>query len=158
VEYRLARADELTALAVLRWQDTAESTTPAQSCDDFIPVFLDWVNEVKATHTPFVAVDDVPIGMAWLARVARTPLPGGVRRVGGDVQTVYIRPEHRNRGIGAELVRTLLRHAWDQGMTTMTVSSSTRAVPLYQRLGFTGLPPHLRMEAQTYSAKPLSTA
>jgi GNAT superfamily N-acetyltransferase len=158
VEYRIATTEELPQLAALRWEDCAESGPPPQSRDAFMPVFLQWVDDVKGTHTPFVAVDDAPIGMAWLARVARTPVPGAAPRLGGDLQTVFVLPAYRNNGVGAALVRTLLEHAWAQGMTTMTVSSSTRAVPLYQRLGFTGTPPHMRMDAASYSASPLSTA
>lgn len=53
-------------------------------------------------------------------------------------------PEHRNRGIGAGLVNTILRHAWDLGLGSVTVSSSSGAVSLYQRVGFTDVPPYLR--------------
>lgn len=136
MEYRIAREDELAALAVFCWQMHAENVVPTQTCDEFVPHFLEWVRSVASTHTPFVAVADEPVGMAWLARLPRTPRPGPVTRLDGDLQTVYVQPQHRNQGVGEALVRAVLHHAWDQCIDSVTVSSGTRAVPLYQRVGF----------------------
>ncbi|MDX6197181.1 MAG: hypothetical protein QOJ79_332 [Actinomycetota bacterium] len=131
-------------LAALTFQFAAENEVVRQSEAEFIPYFLTWVSSVESTNIPFIAVDDGLMGMAWLALVARTPRPGPVDRFDGDLQTVYVVPEHRNRGVGAGLVNAVLRQAWDRGLGSVTVSSSTRAVSLYQRLGFTGIPPYLR--------------
>ena len=124
----------------------AEREEAQQSCEDFVPYFVEWCVSVERTHTPFVAVDgESVVGMAWLARLPRSPRPGPTYRFDGDLQTVFVVPEHRNGGVGAGLVDTVLRHAWAQGIAAVSVSSSTRAVSLYQRCGFTGLPPHLRI-------------
>jgi GNAT superfamily N-acetyltransferase len=144
VEYRQATAAEVPLLAAFTWQMTAENEVVAQSQEGFAPHFLEWVDRVGATHVPLVADDGALVGMAWLALVARTPRPGPVQRFDGDLQTVYVLPEHRNRGVGAGLVKTILGHAWQLGLGSVTVSSSSRAVSLYERLGFTGVPPHLR--------------
>ena len=142
--YRQATADEIPQLADFTWQMTAENEAVPQSAEEFRPTFLEWAERVRPTHMPFVADDDGLIGMAWLALVARTPRPGPVQRFDGDLQTVYVLPEHRNRGVGEGLVRTLLAHAWERGLGSVTVSSGRRAVSLYQRVGFTGPPPYLR--------------
>jgi GNAT superfamily N-acetyltransferase len=144
VEYRQATPDELPVLAGFTWQMVAENGPVAQPEEDFAQHFLEWARTVRSTHFPFVAADDGLVGMAWLVFVARTPRPGPVTRFDGDLQTVYVVPEHRNRGIGAALVNTLLRHAWERGLGSVTVSSGRRAVSLYQRIGFNGEPPYLR--------------
>lgn len=144
MDYRPATADELPLLGAFTWQMTAEDQPVTQPLESYVQHFLQWARRVAPTHSPFVAADDAVVGMAWLALVARTPRPGPVDRYDGDLQTVYVLPEHRNRGIGAGLVTTILRHAWDRGLGSVTVSSGRRAVPLYQRVGFTGEPPYLR--------------
>lgn len=133
-------------LAELTWQFADEFGRAAQSREDFRWPFLEWAHSVETTHTPFVAVDADAglVGTAWLALVARTPRPGPTYRFDGDLQTVYVVPEHRNGGVGAELVRLVLEYAWERGLGSVTVSSSERAVSLYQRAGFTGVPPYLR--------------
>jgi GNAT superfamily N-acetyltransferase len=145
VEYRQATAAEVPLLAAFTWQMTAENEAVVQLQEGFALHFLEWVDRVRATHIPFVADDGALVGMAWLALVARTPRPGPVQRFDGDLQTVYVLPEHRNRGVGEGLVKTVLRHAWERGLGSVTVSSSRRAVSLYQRIGFAGEPPYLRV-------------
>lgn len=130
---------------MLRWQDTTERETPTQSFDDFNREFLVWMAEVAATHIAFVACDHAPIGVAWLAAVRRAPQPGKSKRVNGDLQSVFVIPERRNQGVGEQLVRTVLAAAWSEDMDAVTVSSGRRAVPLYQRIGFEGTPPHMRI-------------
>ncbi len=74
--------------------------------------------------------------MAWLALAARVPRPGRTGRLCGDVQSVYVVPEHRSAGVGVALVRALLQHAEALGLEHVTVHSSKRAVPVYERAGF----------------------
>ncbi|MDT7539940.1 MAG: hypothetical protein QOI82_3525 [Actinomycetota bacterium] len=144
MEYRQATEAEIPVLADFTWRMTAENEAVPQSAEEFAPHFLEWADRVRVTHIPFVADEDGLVGMAWLALVPRTPRPGPVQRFDGDLQTVYVLPEHRNRYVGESLVKAVLRHAWELGLGSVTVSSSRRAVTLYQRIGFTGVPPYLR--------------
>lgn len=75
--------------------------------------------------------------MAWLALVPRVPRPGRIGRLSADVQSVFVVPAHRGRGIGAALVEAVTQHALQLGAAHVTVHSSEGAVPLYERLGFT---------------------
>lgn len=149
VDYRVATVEDGPALAALRWRSEVESGPVAESCEAFVPEFLTWMRGDGAGHTPFVAVtvDDGLIGMAWLARVPRPASPAALHRVNGDLQTVYVVPEHRGAGVGEAVVRTLLQHAWDQGMGSVTVTSGRRAMPLYRRIGFAGQARDLRLAA-----------
>ena len=96
-----------------------------------------WMRDNAATHTALVAVDgDRVVGMAWLARLARLPNPGQARRDHGDLQTVYVLPEYRDRGVGSALVAAVVNEARRRGMHFLTVRSGTRSQIVYQRLGF----------------------
>ena len=148
MEFRPASADDVRAIALLRWDATAEDGPVAQPRDDFAAAFVEWAHEVAATHTAFVAVDGgTVIGSAWLARIPRAPDPGMERRAHGDLQTVFVVPARRSAGVGAALIRQVLAHGWEQGLAAVTVASNERAAPLYRRLGFTGDPMDLRVAA-----------
>lgn len=76
------------------------------------------------------------IGVAWLVIFERVPTPDEKRRLSGDIQSVYVEPGHRGRGIGQHLVRVVCSIADERGIPRLTVHSSRRAVPIYERVGF----------------------
>lgn len=76
------------------------------------------------------------VGMAWLALVPRVPRPGTTARLSADIQSVFVLPEQRGKGVGQELVHAATEHVRRQGAARVTVHSSSRAVPVYERLGF----------------------
>lgn len=101
-----------------------------------------WWAEHERSHIPFVARtsgSDV-VGMAWLAVVPRVPRPGRLARLSADIQSVFVLPAERGKGIGAALVRAVTDHALRLGAEHVTVHSSEGAVTLYERLGFTPSP------------------
>ncbi len=103
----------------------------------FLEQFVSWVSDHLSTHLPFVAeVDDDVVGMAWLMVAERVPSPERRYRQCGDVQSVYVIPELRDRGIGAALLRAALAEAARLELEHVTVHSSDQAVSLYQRVGF----------------------
>ncbi len=101
-----------------------------------------WWEAQAPRHVAFLAVsaDDQAVGMAWLAITARVPRPGRLDRLCGDVQSVYVVPEHRGRGIGSDLLGSVLEHARTLRLEHVTVHSNARAVGLYQRAGFAASP------------------
>jgi GNAT superfamily N-acetyltransferase len=152
VEFRIASADDVRAIALLRWDATAEDGPAVQTRDDFATAFVEWAEAVKTTHTAFVAVDDgAVVGSAWLAQIPRAPDPGMKRRTNGDLQTVFVVPDRRNAGVGAALIRQVLAHGWRHGMSAVTVAANERAATFYLRLGFTGDPLDLRIAAPAQS-------
>ncbi|GAA1197207.1 Acetyltransferase (GNAT) domain-containing protein [Prauserella alba] len=58
--------------------------------------------------------------------------------VGSDtsVQWVVTHPDHRRRGLSAQLLQVLLAQARERGQRTATLQSSPAGFSLYQRLGF----------------------
>jgi len=63
----------------------------------------------------------------------------------GEVKRMYIRNSVRRNGIGHLLAATIIDHAWENGYTELKLDSLERlkgAVSLYERLGFTRIPPY----------------
>jgi len=102
-----------------------------------LPAYSDWVAAHAETHLPFVAeVDGSVVGAAWLLIAERVPSNDSPDRRYGDVQSVEVREEYRNRGIGGALIAAILAEAGARDLLHVTVHSSRRAVDFYQRAGF----------------------
>lgn len=138
---RRATATDAPALARLNWrwrvEERGEAAATAVDRATFLDFFASWMADHVATHLPFVAEADGRLaGMAWLMLAERVPSPIRPDRRTGDVQSVYVIPELRGRGIGAALLDALLHEALDRELEHVTVHSGTRAAPLYLRSGF----------------------
>lgn len=138
LEIRRADRADLPALARLVWLNAAPEEQAAQTIESFRIDLEAWWSTHEQSHRAFIAVDDggVPVGMAWVALLPRVPRPGVLDRSTGDIQSVFVVPEHRGRGIGSALVRAATEEAVRHGARRVTVHSGRRAVPAYERLGF----------------------
>jgi GNAT superfamily N-acetyltransferase len=104
---------------------------------DELAAFAGWMTAHADTHLPFVAeVDGSVVGSAWLHVAERVPGHESQNRWYGDVQSVMVREEHRNHGIGAALMAAILAEARHRGLEHVTVHSGRRAVDFYLRNGF----------------------
>lgn len=137
---KIASPAEVVQVGGLRWDSLRENNgEPDQPREVFAHRFAGWAVAHAGSHTCFVAVcgaDAAVVGMAWLAVVPRVPSARAFDRASGDLQCVYVVPELRSAGIGAELVRAVLRRAAEIGLERVTVHSSVGAVRLYERAGF----------------------
>lgn len=142
----LAGRQHLAELASLLWHHASPDEQGEQSLEGFTTDLAAWWVRHEDSHHAFVArVDGQAIGMAWLALLARTPRPGNALRCSADIQSVYVLPQHRGRGVGAQLVNAASEHAFRAQATRVTVQSGRRAVPLYERLGFASSPRLLQL-------------
>jgi len=150
IEVRPARADEFEAVAALRWRWVAgRYGLPDDGRDVFVREFAVWARENTATHRCLVVVSDGQVvGMGFLAITPRVPSPRAFTRASGDVQCVYVMPEARDGGLGGRLMDAILVLARELGLERVTVHSSERAVPAYERRGFAASPCLLQAETQ----------
>jgi GNAT superfamily N-acetyltransferase len=141
-EIRLARSEEFTAVAGLRWQWEVEvGESPSVPRETFEKEFAAWARLHTESHRCIVVRrDEIVIGMAWLAVVPRVPTPESMVRATGDLQSVYLVPDARDDGLGGRLVAAVLDEARALGLPKVTVQSSSRAVPVYCRNGFESSP------------------
>lgn len=134
------RTDEsnLTDLAALRYQwRTTELGERGLSPEEFDENLREWYESHRETHLGYLAtLDDCPVGCAWLAIVDRIPSPGRSIRRAGVIQSVYVQPVWRDRGVGSDLVGTLSSEARSMGLDYLIVHPSERSFPFYRRLGF----------------------
>jgi GNAT superfamily N-acetyltransferase len=137
-QFRQAGLPDAEALASLRWEWRSERYPDApETFDQFRNAFVNWWAANVSTHLAYVLVDaDEIVGMAWLALLARVPDPGKHDRKHADLQSVYVRAEYRNRGLGTELIRYAIDQARALGCDKVSVHSGNRAQPLYVRAGF----------------------
>jgi GNAT superfamily N-acetyltransferase len=135
---REAKDDEFEALAALRWRwvrESSEEALPDQAV--YVAAAAAWAREHRGSHVPFAAVDgDRVVGMAWLAIQSRVPSPRALERASGDLQSCYVVPDARGRGIGTRLADAVLARARELGLEHVTVHASPRSVPVYERAGF----------------------
>ena len=138
MDVSLAGPSHVADLARLLWANASPHEREQQPVESFATDLRAWWAEHARSHHAFVARDGSSpvIGMAWMALVPRVPRPGTTTRRSADIQSVFVLPDHRGRGVGAALVRAATHHAFHLGAEHVTVHSSTRAVPLYERLGF----------------------
>ncbi|MFC7622067.1 GNAT family N-acetyltransferase [Microlunatus sp. GCM10028923] len=140
---RISEADsgDVAGLARLLWVN-AHGEEPTRPPDTFAGELARWWADRPGSHLAYVARLDPPelVGMAWVALVPRVPRPGNLGRMSADIQTVFVLPEHRGRGIGSALVDAAAEHAIRLGALHVTVHSGHRAVPVYERLGFASSP------------------
>jgi GNAT superfamily N-acetyltransferase len=68
--------------------------------------------------------------------VPPVPSPRALDRHAGDIQSVYVMPELRANGVGAQLIGAVIRYARETELTYLTVHSADTAVDFYLKLGF----------------------
>lgn len=139
IEIRLARIDDLPALAALQWQWRVEEWCQGPKLDReaFSAAFVKWVELRRDSHIAFVALKErQAVGMAWIATVERTPTPSAMTRKYGHLQSVYVVPEERDRGVGSALLERVKEEAQRLGLDYLLVHPSARSVSFYRRGGF----------------------
>jgi putative acetyltransferase len=82
--------------------------------------------------TVLVAVDTAD-AVAGFASVALTPT-GKLKR--GEVDQLFVGPEHGGRGVARLLLEAIQAAATEAGVTELTTHASWRAAPVFERLGF----------------------
>lgn len=137
VTVRLGSEVDAPALAGLRWKRAIQDHGhQLDDLDEFVAALRDWMRDHPG-HRAFVAESaGEVVGMAWLAILDRVPTATDYSRRGGDVQSVFVVPELRDRGVGALLMAAVLDEARRLGLEHVTVHSSPRAVVFYERNGW----------------------
>jgi GNAT superfamily N-acetyltransferase len=140
VTVRRGTAVDAPALARLRWRwRTEERGEAGLDREAFVDYCTGWIVDHLATHVPFaVEADRRLAGMAFLAMTERVPGPGHMDRRTGDIQSVYVVPELRDRGVGAQLLAAVCQYAADRELVFVTVHSANDAIRFYRRWGFDG--------------------
>lgn len=136
VTVRQAGPGDLGAIATLRalWDDAADHPDELEGFSDR---FAQWLATEGDRRTIWLAaIDTEDVGMASLFEYRRMPRPGRLDSRWGYVGNMFVRPEHRNRGIGSALLAAITAAADARGYVRLVLSPTARAIPLYHRAGF----------------------
>ena len=135
---RIAGVADAPALAALRRAWTAEQYGEADD-EGFEARFLDWFERESARRVTWVAeVPGAVVGMVNLAAFDRMPGPGWDASFWGYLSNAFVLAPCRGQGIGSLLLRALLGYADEHGYVRVVLHPSERAIPLYERFGFSG--------------------
>jgi L-amino acid N-acyltransferase YncA len=138
VTFARAGEGDLAQLAALRYRwRVEEAGERGEGEGRFEAQFREWFGAHRATHAGYLAaLDGEAIGCAWLCTIDRVPGPEKFVRRAGILQSVYVVPTQRHRGVGEGLLRRMIDDAKQGGLDYLMVHPSAASFGFYRRLGF----------------------
>ena len=140
---REATIEDADELARLRWEFRIEAGTPAtRDYDGFLGEFRSFATEALADAAPWrawVAEDEGRlVGCTWLQLVHKVPHPSRTlaERPVAYVTNMYVDADHRNLGLGRELLDRAIEFARGREVDGVVLWPSERSRPFYERAGF----------------------
>jgi GNAT superfamily N-acetyltransferase len=140
---RLASDHDREAIARLRRAWTEENAGEPVADDTFEARFAAWFqreSKQRLTWLAFADGFDGPVGMLNMLVFERMPFPlsPATERPTrwGYVANSFVLAEHRNAGLGRELMDACTSHADGQDFARIVLSPTERSVPFYARAGF----------------------
>jgi GNAT superfamily N-acetyltransferase len=95
------------------------------------------VRNTGARRTKWLAeLEREPVGMASMFEYRRMPRADRPDSRWGYVSNMFVREEHRKRGIGSALLGAIIATADERGYARVVLSPSRRSIPFYRRAGF----------------------
>ncbi|MDB5069253.1 MAG: GCN5-related N-acetyltransferase [Candidatus Eremiobacteraeota bacterium] len=137
---RRATPDDAALLAEHRarvWREVGD--WDAESMAAQVPVWTAWIHDAVAdgAYVSFVAEENgEAIASGSLLVHAALPRPGWPSDREGRVQSVYVVPHARRRGIARALMAEVMDYARAAMLIRLTLHPSDDARPLYTALGF----------------------
>jgi GNAT superfamily N-acetyltransferase len=139
-QVRRATTDDVSPLAMLRYEFRSRRKTPIESAAEFVPRCAEWMRSRVADESRWrvwVLMDrGTIVGNIWLQIVEKLPNPNVERERHGYVTNFFVRPEYRNTGAGSRLLDALLGECRGLEIDSVFLWPSDRSRPLYERHGF----------------------
>jgi GNAT superfamily N-acetyltransferase len=149
---RTATPADIGELARLRWQLYSEQEPHDERFETYLGRFTAFAVDALSRDDWRVWVADAdgrPVAAMWLQTVPRVPAPGrGDPRPIGYLTNAYVEPDHRSRGLGSQMLQTVVAHCEAAGFVLVMAWPANDAYGFYERNGFTRPPDPLvrRME------------
>jgi GNAT superfamily N-acetyltransferase len=136
----LATLADVAALARLRFALYEEQEgTIAEPSVDYADRFERFATRALGSDDwrAWVArLGDELVAAMWLYTVHRVPVPGARAGPIGYLTNVYVVPEHRDAGLGAEMLDRVTGWCREEGFSAVIVWPTERSRPFYARGGF----------------------
>jgi ribosomal protein S18 acetylase RimI-like enzyme len=137
IDYRiraLTANDESILWTMLMYAAHESSVENVQSHPDLLRYVKDWG---KASDLGFVAIDEKPLGAAWLRLFPSDDRGFGYLGEGIPELAIAVLPDYRNRGIGTKLLMQIIAVAGEIfPAISLSVRAHSQAITLYERVGF----------------------
>ncbi len=137
---RLAQLGDIDALVRMRADFTFEHFEPAFATnpgyEEECRVFLEDAIAGERWQIWVAELDGAVVSHAFVALVDKVPRPIYTSRRIAYLTNVYTLPEHRNRGIGAAVLRRAQEAARDADVELIIVWPSEESIDFYERAGF----------------------
>jgi GNAT superfamily N-acetyltransferase len=140
VTLRRATAADAQLLAEHRahgWEEVGDWSAEAMA--EQTPVWADFTRRALSdgTYVAYIAEEDgVAVGSGAILVQLALPRPGFDSERAGRVQSVYVVPAARRRGIARRVMDALLAAARDMRLIFLTLHPSDEARALYLSMGF----------------------
>jgi GNAT superfamily N-acetyltransferase len=135
----LASMDDVSDLARLRWELYVEQEGAREELGAYTDRFVGFALQALGSDRwrAWVARGTSgPVAAMWLQTVHRVPVPGKQAGPIGYLTNVYVRPEHRDRGLGTRMLERVLAWCREQGYSCVITWPAARSRPFYRRGGF----------------------
>jgi GNAT superfamily N-acetyltransferase len=141
MEFRLGTEGDVTELAHLRWDFRMEGgdELPAVSKEEFITACETFLKQGldSGSRAYWVAVDNSEIvSHIFVQKVDMVPRPCKIHDQFGCITNNYTKPQHRNKGIGSQLMQRVKQWAQEHDLELLIVWPSEQAVRFYEQAGF----------------------
>lgn len=125
-------------MAALRCSYAEEQKGLSAASDaHFSARFTEWYRNTAAISRWQVAdTGQALVGLVHMFTHFRMPMPTYDPGGWGYVSLLYVEPEHRGNGIGAQLLRTIEQDALSLGFSKLLLNPTDKAIPLYERCGY----------------------
>ena len=133
------KAKEEQLETVLRLRREMLAVVSGKSGESFKGEFTQLSEEYfkNGDQTTVLAFDgENAVGCATVCYITLMPTadhPTGKR---AHIMNVYVRPDHRRRGIARQMMSVLLDETRDRGVTYISLDATESGKPLYKALGF----------------------
>jgi GNAT superfamily N-acetyltransferase len=135
-----AALDDVPELARLRWELYEEQNgDPGEPVEAYVERFAAFARSALSSEDwrAWVArTDDRLVGAMWLHTVHRVPVPGMRAGPIGYLTNVYVAPEHRNAGLGADMLDRVEGWCRERRFSLVIVWPTERSRSFYRRGGF----------------------
>ncbi|MGH7631972.1 MAG: GNAT family N-acetyltransferase [Gemmatimonadales bacterium] len=127
-------------LSRLRYEFRAALGPAAEDPERFLERCAGWMREHLATPGPWrcwtTEAGGGIAGMVWLQLVEKLPNPVAERELHAYITSLYVKPEHRDAGMGSALLGAALRECEDRRVDAVLLWPTPRSRSLYQRHRF----------------------
>lgn len=145
-EARPEDAEAIAAIHIGSWQAAYRHLLPAAYLDSLSAQLSrrtsQWRQRTATTGHGVLVAQDGPEVVGWIAS-ERLSRDEGASSSTGEIQAIYLAPEHWRRGLGRRLIAAALQDLARQGCgeaTLWVLQGNEQAVAFYRTLGFDAEP------------------